>query len=31
MCLVMQKGCYEWQVENIKFGSRAKSLEDELY
>jgi hypothetical protein len=36
MCLVRQmgkelgRGCYEWQVENIKFGNRAKSLEDEL-
>jgi hypothetical protein len=24
------RGCYDWLVENIKFGSRAKSL-DELY
>jgi hypothetical protein len=37
ICLLRQMGkelareCYECQVENIKFGSRAKSLEDELY
>jgi len=36
ICLVRQmgkelaRGCYDWQV-NIKFVSRAKSLEDELY
>ena len=37
ICFVRQMGkelatgCYEREVENIKFGSWAKSLEDELY